>query len=241
MLGMLQLCMAADDNQKLYTEAQNNYKNKNYQEAVNSYISLINKGFCNSDLFYNAGNAYFKNKQLGWAIWCYEKSLKQCNSNEDACINLKISNLKIVDKIEPLPQLGIITMYHNFLSSSNAAFLNVLAIIASILFLALMILYIKYFRTKFYLFIIALLILVISFVFHFLAWQSNSFKNDHLFAIVTDSNCEINSAPNNSGAELFVLHEGTKIEVIEQQMNYSKIKLIDGKQGWVSNTSINTI
>ena len=51
----------------------------------------------------------------------------------------------------------------------------------------------------------------------------------------------VKSTPNESGTDLFVLHEGTKVEILEELGDWCKIEIADGRQGWMKGKDIESI
>ena len=101
----------------LFTSANNLYTNGNYAEAILKYDSILSNNIESHEIYYNLGNCYYKTEDWANAIWHYEKSLK-IEQNEKAIQNLALVNLKIIDRIEPLPQL----FYKNWLKSISQLF-----------------------------------------------------------------------------------------------------------------------
>ncbi len=100
----------ANDSFKL---ANKLYDEKKYEEAIEQYELLIEEGNVAADVYYNLGNAYFKNNEIAPSILNYERALKLDPNNEDAAFNLKIANTKTIDKVEALPSL----FYENALAN----------------------------------------------------------------------------------------------------------------------------
>ena len=90
--------------EQLFSRANEEYKNTNYNTAITIYDSIISLGLESHELYFNLGNCYYKNKDWANAIWHYEKSL-QLDENQKTLENLQLTNLRIIDKIEEIPQL----------------------------------------------------------------------------------------------------------------------------------------
>ena len=84
----------------LTQQAETFYKNKNYKGAIESYEMIVKQGVTSYKLFYNLGNAYYKNNEIGKAIYNYELANKLKPNNDDIKTNLRIANQKTIDKIE---------------------------------------------------------------------------------------------------------------------------------------------
>ena len=101
----LLLCLKNTAKETLFLQANKEYANENYSAAISLYDSITSIGLESSELFYNLGNCYYKNQDWANAIWHYEKSLKLNANNENTSHNLEITNLKIIDRIESIPEL----------------------------------------------------------------------------------------------------------------------------------------
>ena len=111
----------------LFNDANNLYVNENYTEAIRIYESILAKELESDAVYYNMGNCYYKNKDWANAIWCYEKSLK-LKKNTETVQNLALVNLKIVDKIEPIPELFYKIWWKNIVQVLNPKNWQILAI-----------------------------------------------------------------------------------------------------------------
>ena len=222
----------ADSANTLWQLANHAYQNKNYEAATNLYDSLIRIGYTNSELFLNAGNAHFKNHEMGMAVWCYEKAHQTNQTDDDVNTNLKISNLRLVDKdVEALPQFFLFRWWNNFLHLFSAKVWSIIAIIFLWMMLAGWLL--NYFSAMNRLGMTMVSIGFIAGVFFFyIAWRSNATMEDKKFAVVIPSNITVKSAPDNTSTDLFIVHEGLKVQTMEQLNGWQKIILTNGKKGW---------
>ncbi|MEF9931768.1 MAG: SH3 domain-containing protein, partial [Bacteroidales bacterium] len=205
---------------------------------------LIEKeGYASSELFYNMGNAYYKQGQNGKAILYYEKAFKLDPSNGDIETNLEIAKLNTLDKIDTLPEFILSTWikeFRNMMSSNKWGY-------TSIVFLAIMALLLigynfapttRQRKLAFVLACVSLLFAIFSILF---AANLRSNANNSDFAIVMVPVSNVKSAPNSTGNNLFILHVGAKIEILEQVEGWCKIELSDGRQGWIHATEMEVI
>ena len=115
----------------LFTKANTAYTNDSITKAITLYDSILASGRESSELYYNLGNCYYKNKDWTNAIWHYEKSL-QLTKHEKTDKNLALAHLKIVDRIEPLPQLFYKKWWlslQSFLNTKYWQYLSILSIL----------------------------------------------------------------------------------------------------------------
>lgn len=225
------------DLQNLMNSGNEFYQNKQYEEAIENYEAILKQGYLSSELYYNLGNAYFKKGKLGRAILFYEKSLKIQPNNEDAVHNLKIANARTVDKIQDVPQLFFIKWWNIILSTFTSTSWQVIIFIFYILLLICVAVYllIRNLQIQKYAFIFGTLnigALIFSVILFFASLERES-SND--FAILQQSAITAKISPDSQSDDAFVIHEGIKFKIEDQVNNWVKIRLSDGKVGWLPN------
>jgi tetratricopeptide (TPR) repeat protein len=242
LLSILFLCISIlsfADNTALYNEANEFYKKAEYQAAIEKYELVLKSNFVSGELYYNLGNAYFKTNQIPMAILCYERAEKLMPGDEDVEFNLSIANLKIVDKIEVMPRLFFyrwIDSIMNLFSFEGWAITGIISIVFAMLFFVL-------FRITegagtrkafFYLGLVLVILTIKAFWIANVQYKAATGENT---AIIFTPTVNVKSSPVANGTNLFVLHEGTKVELLDKVGEWSKIKLSDGNQGWMETTS----
>ncbi|MES2131720.1 MAG: hypothetical protein V4506_05175 [Bacteroidota bacterium] len=222
-------------NNDLAAKAEKFYAEKNYKEAINTYEALLKEGFTSYKLYYNLGNAYYKNKELGKAIYNYELANKLEPKNEDILTNLKIANEKTIDKIESKENFfmsAIKSGLINGLSTAGWAWLSILSLTLAFILLFLFFLsrnlIVK--RIGFFAGTISLILFVVSMVLGFSALDD---KEHTKFAIITAHETRTHEDPSTTAASKFSLHEGTRVKVIETNNEWTNIKLENGNEAWV--------
>ncbi|MDR3366850.1 MAG: tetratricopeptide repeat protein [Prevotellaceae bacterium] len=219
------------------------YAEGKYAEASEAYLQLEKSGKVSSALFYNAGNAFYKQGEVAKAILYYERALRLAPDDEDVRYNLELANLQIVDKIEPIPQFFVVTWIQSFCNIFDVDTWGVVgvALFAATLMLALIVLFGRTPRRKKVAFATAVACLSMSIVATFVAMREKRHLNSHLEAIVYAPVTSVKASPDAGGVDLFVLHEGTKVERLETIGSWEKIKTADGNQGWLPTTAIENI
>jgi tetratricopeptide (TPR) repeat protein len=219
----------------LLQKAEKAYDSKKYKEAIEAYEKLIDQGFKSYELYFNLGNAYYRDKQLGKAIFNYERARKLNPNDEDVRINLGIATAKTIDKIDAKENFFISAVKSNLLSSFDTrgwAWLNITGIILLCVFIFLFIstgnLLIK--RLSFFL---VLVLLAGAIATYFLGYSALKSKYDNKFAIITAKESRIMNEPTATATSKFNLHEGTKIRIVENNGDWVLIKLDNGNEGWV--------
>ncbi len=232
-----------DANALKFDDGVTDFTAGNYKEALQLWNDLYNTGYRSANLEYNIGNAYFKLNQIPEAILFYERAYLLNPSDEDINYNLQIARSRTVDRFQEIPELFFIKWY-NFisldLSSNNWAKISMASFILCLILLSLYI-YSSVYRLKVIGFWLALFLFIIS-----LASLSFSLRNKRLVydshkAIITVPLVSGKSAPDNSGTDLFVLHEGTKVTIEDEVGDWYDIRLSDGNKGWVHLNSLSII
>jgi tetratricopeptide (TPR) repeat protein len=219
------------------------YKAGNYQEALETWKELYNAGYHSADLNYNIGNAYFKLNNTPGAILFFERARLLKPADEDIQYNLQIARTLVVDKIEEIPQLFFVRWYNfiSLLASTNTwAKTSLISFILCLVFLSLYFYSGKY-RLKVLGFWMALLLLLISVFSITLSSRNRALIKENNMAIIFSSQISVKSSPDDSGTDLFVIHEGTKVAVEDEVGEWLEIKLSDGNKGWIPANSLEII
>lgn len=227
----------------LIKKANNLYIGGNFSEAIKIYESIIKEGYISPYLYYNLGNAYFKLGKYGLAILNYEKGLLYAPNNENIKYNLEIANAQIIDKIDEVPEFFLkrwYTKFVNLLASDSWAIISVLLFASFVLFIILyhMLLKFKHKNIFLYFSIIFLAFSIISFIN---AGKRKNFITSKKYGIIIVPSVNVKSTPNEYGNDVFILHEGTKVEILESIGNWKNIKISDGNEGYLPSNTIEII
>jgi len=214
-----------------------------YKEALQVWTDIYNTGYRSAGLNYNIGNAYFKLNNIPNAILYYERAYLLDPSDEDINYNLQIARTFIVDRFQEIPELFFVKWYNVvslFLSSNNWAKISIGSFILSLLLLSLYI-YSSRYRHKVIGFWLAVFFFVLTLSsFAFTVRNKSLVYNSHK-AIISSPLVNGKSSPDNSGTDLFVLHEGTKVSIEDEVGEWFEIMLSDGNKGWVPVNSLSII
>ncbi|MGG6229456.1 SH3 domain-containing protein [Tenacibaculum sp. SDUM215027] len=225
----------AQNANELFLSANSLYKEGKYEEAIKLYEQIEDENLISSEVYYNLANSYYKLNKIAPTIYNYEKALQLDPLNEDAKNNLIIARRLTLDRIEALPKSVLQKFNKNYLQKFTyntwAIITIVLSFIASILFLLFYFAYTPnkkrtYFTTS----IISFLLLTTSLIITYT--QYNQAKKN-IEAIIFIEEVPVNNEPTDNSNDIFTLHEGTKVNVLDSVDNWKKIKLADGKIGWV--------
>ncbi len=229
--------------QESLTQANEAYAKEDYATAVQLYEQTAQEEGVSPDLYYNLGNAYYKQREYAEAILNYERALLLNPSHEDARFNLEMANAQVVDKIDTIDRFFLSVWLDTFrdLLSSNAW--AIIGIVAFLLFIAGAYLYIfsHSVRVKKIGFFGGIVVLLLSIAANSFAWELNSKAQARDEAIVFAATVSAKSTPAESGTDLFVLHEGTKVSVLDTVGSWVEVKLSDGNRGWLPASAIEII
>lgn len=224
-------------------EAETLYANEKFQNAIDRYQHVADSGFHSSELYYNIGNAYFKLGDISRSILNYERALLLAPTDGDILFNLEKSRTYVVDNIEVIPEFFIKSWLRKtiVIFNSNAwAVTALMAFLFATLFLLVFFIARKVVVKKVMLpvSIIALLVFLFSIIF---SSRTKGYVEDSNYAIIMQSTVTVKSSPDNGGVDVFIIHEGTKVNVLRSLADWHEIKLADGKQGWLSAEEIEKI
>lgn len=223
---------SADD---WFNQANAAYNSGDYEDAVVLYQNILNTELESVPVYYNMGNAYYKMKEYPMAIYCYEKALKLDPSNEEVQTNLAIANLAIVDKIEPVPQSFIVRWWRSLRSMCSSDLWAWCSVAA---FALLLVFAFMFFRSRrvglrklgFFMGLVFLAVFTLSVVFAAQLKQAAATQDQ---AIIMTPTVTAKSSPTETSVDLFVLHEGTKVTILQTSNGWNKIRIANGSIGWL--------
>ncbi len=231
--------LAQAENDSL-TAANTAYKKGNFAKAISMYQGILKQGFESEALYYNLGNAYYKNGEVAKSILNYERALLLDPDDEDALQNLEIAGLSTVDRFEVMPQPLIRSAYQSIFKSfspSNWSYTAFVFLLVSLIFTAL------YFfsDSKKLGFTMAIIGFVLFGFTLSMAFQHKSYLQKNKAAIVMKASSYAKSGPSKQAEDVFILHEGTKVTVIEAFEKWEKVRLPDGKIGWLPKADLGMV
>ncbi|WP_372775066.1 tetratricopeptide repeat protein [Mangrovibacterium sp.] len=227
----------------LMEQANQHYIAGEYDQAIEVYTQIANGHQESAELYYNLGNSYYKAGQYTLSILNFERAKLLAPNDEDIQFNLDLANQHVVDAIDPLPQVFFVRWWNNITNKFSVDQWARISVISFILFLLLagLFLFTQSGVVKRLSFWIGILIIVISiFSFNFAARHKKR-MTEHNFAIITQSSVTVKSSPAENGTDLFLIHEGLKVEIKDSLGDWLEIRLSDGNQGWLPANSIEKI
>jgi tetratricopeptide (TPR) repeat protein len=222
-------------NGPLFEQGKELYKAEKYQEAVNSWMKILESKKHSAELYYNLGNAHYKLNNIGPSIYYFEKALLLSPNDSDIKNNLAFAENATVDDIEPLPKTIFYKWYHSVSETLTFDGWAIAAVSFSVSFVSLFLLYyFSYSEGKKRLFFVAALISILllgmSFLMAFSTFDE-AIKNQP--AIIFSESIEVREAPSLGSETAFTLHEGTKVQIIEKDSDWALIEIANGKEGWI--------
>lgn len=224
-------------NNALFNVGNDFYNNGKFQDAIGKYQEVLKTGSHSAELYFNMANAYYKINDIAHSIYYYEKALLLNPQDKDIKSNLAFAEKMTVDAIEEIPVLGLSKVTKNLTNTFSFDGWAKLAIGFVILFVILFLFYYFSYQTirKRLSFLASMLSLILICIALFFAFKKYNYEQNNNPAIVFAQETGIRADPNLKSEEIFKLHEGTKVQVIEKyDNNWSKIKIADGKTGWIA-------
>ena len=228
----------------LWTAGVTAYSAGDWAGAAGAWTALRALGVESPELYYNLGNACFKQDDIAHAILNYERALRLDPSYSDARYNLEFARTLVQDKIEAVPEFFLEQWGRKacwLLSSDTwaALFLILLAATLGCVLLFLLGGRSGLRKTGFICGIVALVLSLLCLDFAF--WQRTDYRKAD-GAVVTRPVTTVRSSPDRESAkDLFVLHEGTEVKLLDEVGAWRNVELADGRQGWLPSDDLEVI
>jgi tetratricopeptide (TPR) repeat protein len=224
----------------LVLEGNRHYMNREYDKAVDCYTRVMDMGYSASSLYFNLGNAFYKQSNFPKAILYYEKARLLDPGDEDIRQNLAIANSRIVDKIENIPEF-FLKRWANGLSVFLSP--DQWAIVSLLLFsLSLAAFFLYMFTNSYQLkksgFIAGVILLALSLSGILFMNERKKLIRHSNGAIVIAPVVNVKSSPDEQGTSVFVLHEGTRVVLMDSVQQWKEVKIPDGNKGWIQDRDL---
>lgn len=229
--------------QHLVDQANDSYQQEKYAEAVSLYDSIIVSGLTSADIYYNLGNAHYKMGHIADCILNYERAKQLAPNDKDIAYNLELVQQHVVDEIDLVDVFFLKKMIYNMrMTQASDTWAKISLISFGVTLLLLLFFFLsRYTLVKRLSFYLALLLLILSIAS--LSFSSHGKKDmtSHESAIVFAPTVTVKSSPNENGTKIFVLHEGTKIQIVDRLDGWVRVMLGDGNKGWMKAETIEEI
>ena len=223
--------------------ADTEYQKGNYQQAIRDYEEILKNGE-SAEIYFNLGNAYYRTDNITKAVLNYERARMLSPGDDDINFNLQFARSKTIDKITPQSEMFFVTWYKslvNFTSVDNWAKTGILCIVMALL-LVLLYLFGPQLMLRKIGFFGGLAFFVIFLLSNLFAFQQKQALDNRTGAIIISPSVNIKKTPAKNSADQFVLHEGTRVDIIDKGMtDWRCIRVGDGREGWIETKAIEEI
>ena len=228
---------------KSFKRANDLYSKGEYKNAAIEYETILKNQGVSPELYYNLGNAYYKMGEVAKSILNYERALRLQPTYEDAKTNLEIAQLKVVDNVVQIPPFFVMRWIDGLMKLLTSNQWLVLSLLFWLVTLTSILLFIFFFfltntKTSFYMAIVFVGFIFFSVIFS--GVRKHQMVN-HSEAIILSGAVYIKSAPDKSGTDLFLLHEGTKVKIKSTLDKWVEVVIGNGNVGWIENNCIEKI
>ncbi len=234
---------ASSDLASRWDAANTAYINNDFAQAIEGYEAILASGEHSAKLYYNLANAYFKSEQTGRAILYYNRALRLQPGDEDIRHNLSVAEARTKDTIEAIPEFFLTQWLRDIRHLMSATAWSILSLIFFAVFGFGLLCYLLGTRltlrkTGFYTMLCALFLTIST------MWFALAGRNEQLGehrAIVMATSAAVKSSPDRAATDLFILHEGTEVEISNTLDGWCEVTIADGKKGWTERHKIEVI
>lgn len=235
--------LSTKSDNELWDMGNTAYANDDYISAEKYYREILDRNVHSSALYYNLGNVHYKRGELALSLLNYYRALRLDPSDNDIRFNIDVARAKTADNIEQIPRLFLVEWSEWIGSRLSCMQWSILSLVMLAVVFAFLLIYVlasglKSRRIGFWGTFVTFVLFVVT-TRHALVERSELLNPSS--AIVMNSSMSVKSSPNSSSTEIFILHEGTKVEILNIHDGWSEIKIADGKKGWVESSKIEQI
>lgn len=234
---------AAQGADSTFARASDLYRAGAFAESAQRFESIVEQGLVSGEVYFNLGNAYYRDGNVGRAILAFERAARLLPSDDDVAHNLKLARLKAVDRIDPVPEFFLVAWLRSLSAVlSPTATKSLFLALWTIVFGSLAALYLARTASMVQWSRVAFFVAVPLAVLFGSLWlgQMTALQEDH-FGIVLTPTVTARSSPDANAVDAFVIHEGLKVEIGVTVDGWTRITLADGKVGWVKEGDVKEI
>ncbi|MDB2520687.1 tetratricopeptide repeat protein [Flavobacteriaceae bacterium] len=219
------------------------YNAGQFEKAVMLYKQILESGQHSAELYFNLGNSYYRLNQVGESIFYFEKAKQLEPTDEDINVNIAFAQNMAIDAVEVLPKSQVTQLKDNiieFFSQEGWAYFIILLAWLFVLFWGLYLWNkIPFIKRTFFVTSLILAFLLIGSLFIAVIKSANT--SDTTYGILFNEKMEVWAEPNSRAEVLFLLHEGTKVQMLDQLQEWQKIRIANGSEGWIKNAKVRSL
>ena len=220
----------------LFNEGNKAYNAGNYENAISLYEQTLKMGKHSADVYYNLGNANYRLNKVAESVYYFEKAKLMRPKDRDIITNSAFANNMTIDAIEKIPVSQIDQIRNSIIEIFSFEIWTYFTVILLWIFTFLFLAYLFFIRARlkrifFFSSLSILLLFILSFSITYSIDQNEKNKK---FAILFSKQTDIWSEPNQQAERLFVLHEGTKMQLLDSLEEWQKIRIANGSEGWIT-------
>ncbi|MCT4580875.1 MAG: hypothetical protein N4A35_05600 [Flavobacteriales bacterium] len=241
LFSLLYSVKANDQLKALFIEGNTAYHNKAYLKADSLYSMIEAQGFYSTELFYNLGNTNYKLDRIPETIFYFEKALKLSPGNEEIIHNLKLANQKIADKNTIKTSSRIEDVIYTYIKTSTNLWAKtsiVVMFISGGLFI--LFIFVQQLKTKKIAFYSAIGCFIVGLVTIYLSALQHKKLTSEEYGIVFAPSVELKMEPSDNSSTAFILHEGTKVKLLNQNEAWHEISFDKGQIAWIKKEALKT-
>jgi tetratricopeptide (TPR) repeat protein len=242
-LFFTQTSVAQSEEQATFQSANEAFSNKNYDQAIQLYESILDENLQSSELYFNLGNCFFQKKEWGKTILNYERALLIAPNDAAILQNLTLAKSETVDEIAVLPNFFLARWWTQIRNLTHSGVWSLLGILLFWLGIGGIILWIlgkeRTHRKRG--FLGGMITLGLSILIFALAYNRYQVQQKSGSAIIMGKETSLKSLPDEISKEIIPLHEGTKVKITEKITSWYKVRLDNGEVGWITESALEEI
>ena len=219
------------------------YNAGQFEKAVMLYKQILESGQHSAELYFNLGNSYYRLNQVGESIFYFEKAKQLQPTDEDINVNSSFAQNMAIDAVEVLPKSQVTQLKDSIIelfSQEGWAYFIVLLAWLLVLFWGLYLWNkIPFIKRTFFVFSLVLALFLIGSLFIAVIKSANT--ADTTYGILFNEKMEVWAEPNSRAEVLFLLHEGTKVQMLDELQDWQKIRIANGSEGWIKNAKVRSL
>ncbi|MEC8636683.1 MAG: tetratricopeptide repeat protein [Bacteroidota bacterium] len=226
-----------------FENANTAYNTGQYERAVMLYKEILNHGQHSAELYFNLANSYYRLNQVGESIFYFEKAKQMRPMDDDINVNSAFAQNMAIDAVEILPKSQVAQLQENIIdlfSLDGWAYFIILLVWLLVLFWGFYLWNkVPLIKRTFFTFILFLGMLLTGSLTIALMKSANNANTT--YGILFDNKIDVWAEPNSRAEVLFSIHEGIKVQMLDQLQEWQKIRIANGSEGWIKNGKVRSL